>query len=54
MPSWIYNKVRNPRVYDDRRTKAYNDKLKMPNFHLSREEARLITMVVLGLTKERR
>src|SRR5258707_5917205 len=25
----------------------------MPNFHLSREEARLITMVVLGLTKEK-
>ncbi len=52
-PSWIYNKVRAPRIYDDHRTKSYNDKLKMPNFHLSREEARLITMVVLGLTKEK-
>jgi len=53
VPSWIYNKVRSPRVYDDRRTKPYNDKLKMPNFHLSPEEARLVTTVVLGLTKER-
>jgi cytochrome c2 len=53
VPSWIYNKVRSPRVYDDRRTKPYNDKLKMPNFHLSSEEARLITSVVLGLTKEK-
>lgn len=53
VPSWIYNKVRSPRVYDDRRTKPYNDKLKMPNFHLSPEEARLVTSVVLGLTKER-
>jgi cytochrome c2 len=53
VPSWIYNKVRNPRIYDDERTKPYNDKLKMPNFHLSEEEARLTTMVVLGLTKER-
>jgi cytochrome c2 len=53
VPSWIFNKVRSPRVYDDRRTKPYNDKLKMPNFHLSREEARLITTVVLGLTKEK-
>lgn len=53
VPSWIYNKVRSPRVYDDRRTKPYNDKLKMPNFHLSPEEARLITTVVLGLTKEK-
>ncbi len=52
VPSWVYNKVRNPRVYDDQRAKNYNDKLKMPNFHLSAEEARLITTVVLGLTKD--
>jgi len=53
VPSWVYNKVRSPRVYDDRRTKPYNDKLKMPNFNLSRDEAQLITSVVLGLTKEK-
>jgi mono/diheme cytochrome c family protein len=53
VPSWIYNKLRSPRVYDDQRTKTYNDKLKMPNFHLSEEEARLITSVVLGMTKEK-
>src|SRR5438874_10295454 len=52
VPSWIYNKVRNPRVHDDTRTKVYNDKLKMPNFHLSQEEARMVTMVVLGQTKD--
>jgi mono/diheme cytochrome c family protein len=52
VPSWIYNKVRSPRVYDDKREKGYNDKLKMPNFHLSEEEARLITMVITGLTKD--
>jgi mono/diheme cytochrome c family protein len=52
VPSWIYNKLRSPRVYDDLRTKPYNDKLKMPNFHFSEEEARLITSAVLGLTKE--
>jgi mono/diheme cytochrome c family protein len=52
VPSWVYNKLRSPRVYDDRREKGYNDKLKMPNFHLSEEEARLITMVVAGLTKD--
>jgi len=52
VPSWIYNKVRNPRIYDDERTKPYNDKLKMPNFHLSQDEAQLITTVVLGLTKD--
>lgn len=53
VPSWIYNKVRNPRIWDDRRTKPYNDKLKMPNFYLSKNEAQLITSVVLGLTKEK-
>jgi Cytochrome c. len=53
VPSWVYNKLRNPRVYDDRRTKVYNDKLKMPNFHLTPEEARRIAMVVVGLTKEK-
>jgi mono/diheme cytochrome c family protein len=53
VPSWIYNKVRSPRIYDDKRTKPYNDKLKMPNFYLSPDEAQLITSVVLGLTKEK-
>ena len=52
VPSWVYNKVRNPRVYDDKKAKTYNDKLKMPNFHLSQDEARRVTMVVLGLTKD--
>jgi len=45
--------VRSPRVYDDQRAKSYNDKLKMPNFHLSEDEARMVTMVVLGLTKDK-
>jgi len=53
VPSWIYNKLRSPRIYDDRRAKVYNDKLKMPNFNMTPNEARLISMVVLGLTKER-
>ncbi|MGZ8797826.1 MAG: c-type cytochrome, partial [Thermoanaerobaculia bacterium] len=53
VPSWVYNKVRSPRVYDDKRSKSYNDKFKMPNFHLNEEEARLITTVVLGLTKDK-
>jgi cbb3-type cytochrome oxidase cytochrome c subunit len=52
VPSWIYNKVRSPRVFDDKREKVYNDKLKMPNFRLTEEEARNITMVISGLTKD--
>ncbi|MEO8036689.1 MAG: c-type cytochrome, partial [Acidobacteriota bacterium] len=52
VPSFIYTKVRSPRVFDDQRSRQYNDKLKMPNFHLSENEAQLITTVVLGLTKD--
>jgi mono/diheme cytochrome c family protein len=52
VPSWIYTKVRSPRVFDDKREKVYNDKLKMPNFHLTEEEAQSITMVIAGLTKD--
>ncbi|HXI14138.1 MAG TPA: hypothetical protein VNM92_16055 [Thermoanaerobaculia bacterium] len=53
VPSWIYTKTRSPRVWDDKREKNYHDKLKMPNFHLSVDEANSITSVVLGLTKEK-
>jgi cytochrome c2 len=53
VPSFIYNKLRSPRVYDDRREKAYGDKLKMPNFFMSPAEAQSITSVVLGLTKDK-
>ena len=53
VPSFIYNKMRSPRVFDDHRSKPYNDKLKMPNFHLTENEARKISSVILGLTKER-
>lgn len=51
--SWIYSKTRSPRVFDDHREKPYQDKLKMPNFYLSQQEAEAITSVVLGLTKDR-
>jgi cytochrome c2 len=51
--SWIFNKLRSPRIYDDKREKAYHDKLKMPNFYMTREEAREIGTVILGLTKEK-
>lgn len=51
--SWIYNKVRSPRVYDDKREKVYQDKLKMPNYYLTKAEAEAITAVVLGMTKDR-
>jgi cytochrome c2 len=53
VPSWIYNKVRSPRVWDQGRAKTYHEKLKMPNYYLSPKEAEAITSVVVGMTKDR-
>jgi cytochrome c2 len=53
VPSWIYNKVRSPRVWDQGRSKTYHEKLKMPNYYLSPKEAEAITSVVVGMTKDR-
>jgi mono/diheme cytochrome c family protein len=53
VPSWVYNKLRSPRVWDDGREKTYHEKLKMPNYYLSPKEAEAITSVIVGLTKDR-
>lgn len=52
VPSWVYNKLRSPRVYDDQRAKVYQEKLKMPNFYFTPEEAQTVAQVVLGMTKD--
>lgn len=52
VPSWIYNKVRSPRVWDDEREKSYQDKLKMPNFYFSESEAEAVTGVIVGMTSD--
>lgn len=51
---FIFNKLKDPRIYDDGRLKeaAWEDKLKMPFFNFTDDEARDITTFVLGLTKE--
>ncbi|HVR43533.1 MAG TPA: c-type cytochrome [Thermoanaerobaculia bacterium] len=53
VPSWVYTKLRAPRVWDDEREKTYQDKLKMPNFHFTEAEAEALTAVVIGMTKDR-
>lgn len=53
VPSWIYNKLRSPRVWDDSRERSYHEKLKMPNYYLSPAEAEAITAVISGMTKDR-
>jgi mono/diheme cytochrome c family protein len=53
VPAWVNQKLHNPRIYDNDRVKRWDEKLIMPNFQFSDEEADYLTMLVMGLTKER-
>lgn len=48
---WIAQKVKNPRSYDHGKVKAYFEKLKMPHFGFTDEQAEAITTFVLSLQK---
>ncbi len=47
--SFAYHKLRNPRIWDRAKIKKPYEKLKMPNFFLSEEEARSLTTYLLSL-----
>ena len=51
--SWIFNKLKTPRLFDQGKVKTFDEKLKMPNFGFSDEEANAVLTVILGLTKEK-
>lgn len=51
VPAWIYQKLMHPRSFDKNKVKPFQDKLKMPKFGFSPEEADLVTTFVLGLRK---
>lgn len=48
--AFINAKLENPRQFDNGKDVSFNDKLKMPNFHLSPEDREAIVTAVLGLT----
>ncbi|MBI3252122.1 MAG: c-type cytochrome [Candidatus Omnitrophica bacterium] len=50
--AFIAQKLRDPRGYDKGKVKAYYEKLRMPQFHLSDEEIESLTTFVLSLTDE--
>ncbi|MCH7887603.1 MAG: c-type cytochrome [Candidatus Marinimicrobia bacterium] len=51
--SWIFNKLKTPRLFDEGKVKTFDEKLRMPNFSFSDEEANAVLTVIMGLTKEK-
>jgi len=52
-PAWLLQKLKEPRSFDRGKVAVFNDRLRMPQFDFTDEEAAAITMVLQGLTKER-
>ncbi len=49
---WINQKIKDPRIFDLGKEKAYYEKLRMPQFNFSEEEIDALTTFVLSLTQE--
>jgi cbb3-type cytochrome oxidase cytochrome c subunit len=52
-PSWLYQKLKDPRSFDQGKVAEFYDRLRMPQFDFTDEEAAAVTTVLQGLTKER-
>jgi cbb3-type cytochrome oxidase cytochrome c subunit len=50
---WIFQKLKEPRIWDKGKVKTRSEYLKMPNFGFTDEEARIGTTAVLSFTKDR-
>ena len=51
--AWAWQKLKDPRIFDAGRVKKPDEKLKMPNFGFSDEEASTLVTALLSLTKEK-
>jgi len=51
--AWFMQKLKDPRIFDKDRVRAPDEKLKMPNFHFSDDEAEAITTALLGFVKDK-
>lgn len=49
--AWFFAKMKDPRVFDEGKVKTRLEKLKMPNFNFSDEEAEALTLFLLSLKK---
>jgi mono/diheme cytochrome c family protein len=48
---WFFTKLKQPRVWDEGKVKSLSDKLRMPNYSLSDEDAHSVTLALLSLSK---
>lgn len=48
---WYFNKLKNPRIFDQGKVKTYHERLRMPNFDFSDEQAEALTTYLLSLQK---
>ncbi|MCZ6695650.1 MAG: c-type cytochrome, partial [Acidobacteria bacterium] len=52
-PAWFFQKLRDPRSFDEGKMAEFYDRLRMPHFGFTDEQADAITLVLQGLTKEK-
>jgi cbb3-type cytochrome oxidase cytochrome c subunit len=52
-PAWFFQKLKDPRSFDEGRVAEFYDRLRMPLFGFTDEQADAITLVLQGLTKEK-
>ncbi|MBI4115505.1 MAG: c-type cytochrome [Candidatus Omnitrophica bacterium] len=51
--AWFSQKLKNPRIFDQGRIREYFEKLRMPHFGFTDEEAEALTTFLLSLTQEK-
>ncbi len=52
-PAWFFQKLKLPRSFDEGHVAEFYDRLRMPQFEFTDEEAGALTLVLQGLTKEK-
>jgi cbb3-type cytochrome oxidase cytochrome c subunit/mono/diheme cytochrome c family protein len=53
LPSWVYQKMMEPRIFDQGKVKKPDEKLKMPSFEFDPGQATDVVTAILAFTKER-
>ena len=52
-PAWFYQKLKDPRSFDIGHVADFYDRLRMPQFNFTDQDAAAVTLLLQGLTKER-
>jgi mono/diheme cytochrome c family protein len=50
--AWFTQKLKDPRVFDQDRVKAHDEKLRMPNFHFTDGEIEAVVTALLGFVRD--